>query len=128
MTPSWFVVPKPWTQWNESGLGRSGPFRVRFGTAQRGLCEFCRSCPELTGHDFSIDHVVPRSSGGLSLLQNLCWCCFWCNNFKRARTQAVDPKTSNLFPLFNPRADEWEAHFQVELLRRNATNRSHPNR
>jgi len=78
----------------------------------RGLCEYCRSCPELTGHDFTIDHIVPTSSGGVNRSQNLCWCCFWCNNFKQAQTQAVDPRTSRLVPLFHPRLDQWEGHFK----------------
>jgi hypothetical protein len=78
----------------------------------RGFCEYCRSSSELTGHDFTVDHVLPKTSGGGSDLGNLCWCCFWCNDYKHARTQAADPRTGRWTPLFNPRTDAWETHFR----------------
>ncbi|TMQ34295.1 MAG: HNH endonuclease [Planctomycetota bacterium] len=68
----------------------SRALRRRVRRRARGLCEYCNSCPELTGHDFTVDHVIPESRGGLTRMENLCWCCFWCNAFKQARTQAAD--------------------------------------
>jgi hypothetical protein len=31
---------------------------------------------------------------------------------KKDKTEAIDPLTRQLFPLFNPRTDIWEAHFE----------------
>jgi len=92
----------------------------RFSTALRrrvrlraqGLCEYCRSSVELTGHDFTVDHTVPVSQGGDDGFLNLCWCCFWCNAFKHIRTHAVDPRTGQRVPLFSPRLNAWLDHFR----------------
>jgi hypothetical protein len=69
----------------------------------------------LTGHEFTIDHVVPESRGGVTEFENLCWCCFWCNNRKQARIEAIDGRTGRVTPLFNPRADHWSDHFRWSL-------------
>jgi hypothetical protein len=92
--------------------GVSAALRRAVRRRARGLCEYCQSCVELTGHDFTIDHIMPESAGGSTRLPNLCWCCFWCNNFKQAQTEAVDPRTSQRVPLFNPRTDQWDTHFR----------------
>jgi 5-methylcytosine-specific restriction endonuclease McrA len=75
-------------------------------------CEYCQSTVELTGQDFTVDHIIPESRGGGSGLSNLCWCCFWCNSFKQVRTKAMDPKTGNLVALYHPRQDSWLDHFR----------------
>lgn len=86
--------------------------RRRVARRARKLCEYCRTLQDLTGHEFTIDHIRPESLGGASTFDNLCLCCFWCNNFKQARTEAFDPQTNQLVPLFNPRRDRWEEHFR----------------
>src|SRR5438477_5275985 len=78
----------------------------------RGRCEYCHTCEEYTGHEFTLDHVVPESLGGSSDLENLCWCCFWCNNYKQARTHVLAPRTGHKTPLFNPRKDAWIDHLR----------------
>ena len=77
-----------------------------------GICEYCRSGSELTGHEFTVDHVTSESLGGGDEFDNRCWCCFWCNSFKQARFKAVDRKTGSMVPLFNPRSDGWDEHFR----------------
>ena len=86
--------------------------RRRVRRRGRGLCEYCRSCGEYTGHDFTIDHITPESRGGTNDFENLCWCCFWCNNFKHVRTKAVDSRTGDVVRLFNPRRELWQDHFR----------------
>jgi hypothetical protein len=86
--------------------------RRRVRRRARGLCEYCRSFEGYTGHDFTVDHIVPESKGGTHDLSNLCLCCFWCNDYKHARTHANDPRTGRPFRLFNPRADRWDDHFR----------------
>lgn len=90
------------------------PAALRHRVEQRahGLCDYCRSCAEYTGHDFTVDHILPESLGGATAFDNLCWCCFWCNNYKQARTKALDARSGRLVPLFNPRTDAWPDHFR----------------
>ena len=67
---------------------------------------------DYTGHEFTVDHVIPTSRGGTDDFNNLCLCCFWCNNYKRAHIEAVDMRTGRVVPLFNPRTDNWHDHFR----------------
>jgi hypothetical protein len=70
---------------------------------------------DFTGHEFTVDHIIPEALGGSSDIANLCFCCFWCNNFKQARTRARDPCTGRRVPIFNPRIDRWIDHFRWSL-------------
>jgi HNH endonuclease len=103
--------------------------RRRVRERARSLCEYCLTFSELTGHEFTIDHIIAEALGGTHDLSNLCWCCFWCNNYKQARVQAYDPRTSRFVPLFHPRQDDWHTHFRwthgdTRILGRTATGRA----
>ena len=67
---------------------------------------------DYTGHEFTVDHIIPEARGGTDSFDNLCFCCFWCNDFKHVRTEARDPRTGRTVPLFNPRTDNWQDHFR----------------
>lgn len=86
--------------------------RRRVRLRAQNLCEYCRTLMDLTGHEFTLDHILPEAQGGSSQFDNLCFCCFWCNNYKQARTHLIDPRTSRLVQLFHPRLDRWEDHFR----------------
>jgi len=94
-------------------MSRLSPL-LRRRVQQRGqrLCEYCRSCMDYTGHAFTVDHVLPTARGGTDDFNNLCFCCFWCNTYKHARTQVLDVRTGHVVPLFNPRMDSWHDHFR----------------
>lgn len=64
------------------------------------------------GVTFEVDHIIPRSAGGATTLENLCLCCPTCNRHKAARTQAPDPITEEMTPLFHPARDAWDDHFE----------------
>ena len=93
----------------------SAALRRRVRLRARNLCEYCRSNADYTGHDFTIDHITPAAAAGTSDFDNLCLCCFWCNNFKQARTEQQDPRTGHRVRLFNPRLDIWQEHFRWSL-------------
>jgi hypothetical protein len=77
----------------------------------RGYCEYC-VCPEFCATQLhSIEHIVPESLGGPSRADNLALACQGCNGSKATKTHALDPATGRLVPLFNPRKDDWFAHF-----------------
>lgn len=43
--------------------------------------ELCQYCGKHT-RELTLDHVIPRSRGGLSTWENLVACCKWCNGKK----------------------------------------------
>jgi hypothetical protein len=75
-------------------------------------CEYCLMHQSLQGATFHIEHVVPQSHGGKSLLANLALACARCNLRKAECVQAIDRESGNLVSLFNPRVDEWREHFE----------------
>ena len=79
-----------------------------------GRCEYCLMHQVLKGATFHVEHVVPRSRGGSSELDNLAWCCPGCNLHKSDRTEAPASGSDERVPLFNPRQDSWQMHFQWE--------------
>jgi 5-methylcytosine-specific restriction endonuclease McrA len=74
-------------------------------------CEYCRTSSKLTGTPLVMEHILPRSLGGSDERDNLAAACYRCNEFKGAKTAALDPETGQVVPLFNPRIDLWQAHF-----------------
>lgn len=95
----------------------------------RDHCEYCRTPVSASGQEFTVDHVIPRSQGGSDDLGNLSYCCFWCNSYKQATTEAADPRTKRAVRLFNPRVDNWDDHFRwsptsTRVIGRSATGRA----
>lgn len=74
-------------------------------------CEYCRSPARYATQRFSVEHILPRSHGGTSVVENLALSCQGCNNHKYNRVAAVDPVSGDLAPLYHPRRDRWHAHF-----------------
>lgn len=58
-----------------------------------------------------MEHIVPRDKGGTSETNNLALSCQGCNNHKHTMTEAPDPATGDLAPLFHPRWQRWSDHF-----------------
>ena len=80
----------------------------------------------LQGATFHIEHVNPRSKGGLTQFDNLAWACPSCNLAKAGRVEGLDTETGVPAPLFNPRLDNWRDHFQwdrYEITARTAVGR-----
>jgi hypothetical protein len=60
---------------------------------------------------FQIDHIIARKHDGSSSEDNLAFSCFYCNTHKGPNIAGVDPDTNEIVRLFNPRRDNWSAHF-----------------
>jgi hypothetical protein len=75
-------------------------------------CEYCHLSTRGQVATFPIDHVLPRSGGGETILANLALACPHCNAHKWAHTSSTDPVSGASQPLFNPRTDVWAEHFQ----------------
>lgn len=81
----------------------------------------------LQGATFHIEHIVPRSLGGSSRMENLAWSCPGCNLHKAGRVAFTDPASAAVVPLFNPRIDSWHDHFEwngFELIALSAVGRA----
>jgi 5-methylcytosine-specific restriction endonuclease McrA len=77
------------------------------------VCEYCMLPQSSQEATFHIDHVVPRSLGGKTTADNLALACVTCSLRKAARRRARDPQSGMLVPLYNPRTDTWEDHFDL---------------
>jgi 5-methylcytosine-specific restriction endonuclease McrA len=66
-------------------------------------CGYCLTPQWIIGRPMVLDHIVPEAKGGKTTRENLWLACRRCNEFKGARTEAMDPLTTAMVPLFNPR-------------------------
>jgi len=80
-------------------------------------CEYCCLPDRLQAGGFELDHIRPAVRGGLPVWDNLAYACPHCNDRKWAHVEAVDPATNEAAPLFHPRTDRWEAHFEWSQVR-----------
>src|SRR6266516_3003189 len=78
-----------------------------------GACEYCRLLQAGTGVTFHIEHLVPRSRGGQTVMSNLALSCPACkhgqvgsNNWERIKAERRSlslthpPTRSPVFPIF----------------------------
>jgi hypothetical protein len=77
-------------------------------------CEYCQMHQSLQGATFHVEHIVPKSRGGVTSLENLAWACPGCNLRKSDRHGAVDPNRGTLVLLFHPRSQNWHEHFACD--------------
>jgi hypothetical protein len=89
----------------------SARLKSRVVARAKHCCEYCLTSQRTTGGQMHIEHIVPLARGGMSNATNLCLACAWCNTFKAASTNAVDPISKRKVLLFNPRRDVWTDHF-----------------
>lgn len=75
--------------------------RFNIYSRDRNICQYCgHQFPRI---DLNLDHVVPRSQGGLSRWENVVCSCHTCNRRKGGRT----PEQAGMRLLRSPRRPEW---------------------
>lgn len=74
-------------------------------------CAYCLTAESLTATTFEFEHIIPRSAGGETILENLCLSCPSCNRYKTNRQNIIDPVTEKVIPLFHPQLQVWKEHF-----------------
>jgi hypothetical protein len=74
-------------------------------------CGYCLTSEYVVGAPMEIDHIIPLSLGGPTEEENLWLACSLCNDHKGERIAGIDPETGDILRLFNPRFQEWTAHF-----------------
>lgn len=75
-------------------------------------CAYCHTTEANSGQPMTIDHILPQAQGGETNLENLCFACRRCNEFKGSAIIAVDPLTGETESLFHPRRQNWADHFR----------------
>lgn len=78
----------------------------------RGFCEYCLSPEKYSSSTFEVEHILPFSKGGKTVLSNLALSCPSCNKFKSHRIDVFDAKTGKKAPLYNPRRNVWKKHLK----------------
>jgi 5-methylcytosine-specific restriction endonuclease McrA len=76
-------------------------------------CQYCG----YTGSDLTLDHVIPRSRGGVDSWENLTTACMRCNVKKGSRS----PKEANLFLRTQPRRPHSSLHYEAASQINNGT-------
>jgi hypothetical protein len=110
--------------------GKSGGRLRRIVEERAGWrCEYCHAPAPVSGYRFHLDHIVPRSKGGLAGPTNRALSCAPCNLAKQDAESAVDPETKSEVDLFNPRTENWDEHFgwdeeELLIVGRTATGRA----
>ena len=78
-------------------------------------CEYCRAPEEVCAYTFHVEHIIPRSRGGADDPSNGALSCWPCNSSKSNHLTGVDPETGRDEPLFHPRQQRWEEHFELSI-------------
>ena len=95
-----------------SGDYVSKKLRQKIARRAKERCGYCLVSALITGVDLQVEHLWPTSKGGLTVEENLWLACAECNQRKVDRTLVVDSLTKKSVPVFNPRQDDWKAHFR----------------
>jgi hypothetical protein len=77
-------------------------------------CEYCRAPQPVTGIRYHLEHVFPESLGGTDEIDNLALACPTCNFYKSNHLLGIDEEGLAGRPLFNPRKDRWQEHFEFD--------------
>ena len=111
-----------------SGYVRAG-LRRQIAEHFAHCCAYCRTAEALTVAIFEFQHILPRSAGGETVFENICFACPTCNRYKADRVTVIDPDTQVEVQLFHPHRDRWREHFvwnddATELVAVTATGRA----
>lgn len=79
-----------------------------------GCCEYCLISEKDSFVTHQIDHIIAEKHGGLTVEENLALSCTICNKYKGSDIASIDNITDGIVPLFNPRKDVWNEHFEIE--------------
>ncbi|MBX9787695.1 MAG: HNH endonuclease [Pirellulales bacterium] len=97
-------------------LDRATRRQVRQRAADQ--CEYCqRRQSDSLLIPLQVEHVLPRKHGGGDEIDNLALACAECNLHKGSDLSGIDPESSEVTRLFDPRQDNWNEHFNWHGLR-----------
>jgi hypothetical protein len=76
-------------------------------------CEYCCLPEHHLRYPFHAEHIIARQHGGTTTPDNLAWACLLCNARKGPNIAAYDPESGELTPLYHPRQQPWDDHFEM---------------
>jgi len=90
------------------------PVNLRRQVIQRAAsrCEYCGLSQAGQEAAFHIDHIVPVTARGTTILANLALACVSCSLRKGSRQRALDPHSNVPVELFHSRRNAWRLHFR----------------
>jgi hypothetical protein len=62
---------------------------------------------------YHVEHITPQQHGGGDGEDNLALACPHCNLHKGPNLSGIDPLGGALAPLFHPRRQHWDDHFEA---------------
>ncbi len=80
----------------------------------KGLCEYCLISEDDSFAKHQIDHIIAEKHDGLTVEENLALSCTLCNKHKGSDIASIDSETGEIVPLFNPRNNISNQHFQIK--------------
>jgi hypothetical protein len=86
--------------------------KAKIRETAKNRCGYCLSPQAFIPFPLEIDHIIPQAKDGSDEEENLWLACSACNTFKSDKTDAKDPETKEIVPLFNPSEQDWFEHFQ----------------
>jgi hypothetical protein len=84
--------------------------RIRRDAGDR--CGYCLCHQRYLFDLLELEHLTPLCHGGSNDEDNLWLACGRCNRGKGVQTAGLDPVTRESHPLYNPRRQRWQEHFQ----------------
>lgn len=79
----------------------------------RDRCRYCGLQQAGQASVFHIDHILARSRGGATALDNLVQQCPSCSLRKSNKTHGMDPVSGEQLALFHPLQQTWAMHFVI---------------
>lgn len=92
-------------------MSTAAQLRQRIAAQARSRCGYCQTQELVSGIPLTLEHLIPKARGGLNDEANLWLSCRLCNEAKGVLTEATDPETGVVVPLYNPRTQPWTDHF-----------------
>jgi hypothetical protein len=89
--------------------------RQRLFERDRGRCSYCRLAQVAQVAVFHINHIIPKSKGGLTEESNLALQCPHCSLRKSDKVASRDPVDGIIVPLFHPLLQRWDDHFALTV-------------
>lgn len=77
-------------------------------------CEYCHLPQAISNYEFHIEHIISIQHGGQDTLNNLAWCCAFCNWKKGPNIGTLVNGEQGIVPLYNPRTQPWADHFEIQ--------------
>jgi hypothetical protein len=81
----------------------------------KGRCQYCQLAQVGQGAVFHINHIIPRSKAGLTIIDNLALQCPYCSLHKTDKLTGADPVNGELNSLFHPLQQIWSEHFAIDI-------------